>query len=202
MIDSWNWQQVTWLDGSGHIPDVLVSGSIIMSKASYVIDLVLADMFCLNGCHPSKCPLVKLFPCWSGWTLPVQLKAPRESGDPSSIIIMLWSAKVSCYISQSCLSVTGHTNLPTHVKYAPMHGRTRGPRGSCSLKHQHLPADTVTHLPTHSLRNEGDGLSASHTEIDTGALNPFWHRQKVLKDTRGGKTCSWGGKGCDRGVSR
>lgn len=96
------------------------------SKASYVIDLVLADMFCLNGCHPSKCLLVKLFPCWSGWTLLIQLKAPRESGDPSSIIIMLWSAKVSCYISQSCLSVTGHTNLPTHVKYAPMHGRTRG----------------------------------------------------------------------------
>lgn len=31
----------------------------------------------------------------------------------------------------------------------------------------------VTHLLTHSLPNEGDGVSALDTEIDTAALNPL-----------------------------
>lgn len=166
-------------------------------------------MFCLNGCQflsmsPSKCLFIKLFLCWSGWTLPVQPKAPWESW---------WSFKCHHYALVSKSRLLHLTILPEHhwahnsphprkiCTYAWTCQRS-GERGSCSLKHEPLPADTLTHLPAHSLWNEGDSVSASDTEIDTGALNPFWQRQKVLKDMRECKTCSWGGKGCDRGVSR
>lgn len=143
-------------------------------------------------------------------SLLVRLNPPCSAQGSSRV---WWSFKYHNYALVSKSKLLYLTILPerhwAHKSPHPRKIRTyawtyqrSGPRGSCSPKHQHLPADTVTHLPTHSLRNEGDGLSASHTEIDTGALNPFWHRQKVLKDTRGGKTCSWGGKGCDRGVSR
>lgn len=35
VTDSRNWQHLTWLDGWGHIPDILVPGSITMSKEPY-----------------------------------------------------------------------------------------------------------------------------------------------------------------------
>lgn len=77
-----------------------------------------------------------------------------------------------------------------------------GTLGSCPLKHGPLPADTVTHLPTHSLRNEGDDVWASDTEIETAALLVGTWAESAEIYRREGKTCSRGGKECDRGVLR
>lgn len=77
-----------------------------------------------------------------------------------------------------------------------------GTRGSCPLKHGPLPADTETHLPTHSLRNKGDDVWASDTEIETAASFVVSRAESAEIYRREGKTCSRGGRECDRGVFR